>query len=192
MKNKLYTFSLFCLLANSYLQAQRHDNIIKLGLVEPFYSSLGVAYERFIPGTSISLQAYGSLTQRNVTIWESLEPTLKGFSGEIQGRFYHSSKTRNTISGIYNGAFAKYGETQITMKVPEGVVNFLDGNSKIFGLFIGYQQAFSNRFFVDATLGSGYHKADYSGKFSEKGRVIPAIISSGFIPKFDLRAGIAF
>ena len=192
MKIKLYTFSFFCLLANSNLQAQRHENIIKLGLIEPFYSSLGVAYERFIPETNISLQAYGSLTNRNVTIWENLNPTLKGFSAEIQGRYYYATKNRNTISGIYNGVFGKYGETQITMKVPEGVINFLDGNSKIFGLFIGYQQAFHNRVFIDATLGSGFHKADYSGKFSDKGRVIPSLIASGFIPKFDLRAGIAF
>ena len=122
MKNKLFTFSFFCLLTNYNLQAQRHENIIKLGLIEPFYSSLGVAYERFIPQTTISLQAYGSITQRNVTIWESLKPNLKGFSAEIQGRYYYATKNRNTISGIYNGVFGKYGETQITMKVPDGVV----------------------------------------------------------------------
>ena len=70
--------------------------------------------------------------------------------------------------------------------------NTVQSKSKIFGLFIGYQQAFHNRVFIDATLGSGFHKADYSGKFSDKGRVIPSLIASGFIPKFDLRAGIAF
>ena len=115
MKNKLYTFFCLCLLANIQLQAQRHENIIKLGLVEPFYSSLGVAYERFIPETTISIQAYGSITQRNVQIWESLKPTLKGFSGEIQGRYYYAPKNWNTVSGIYNGIFFKYGETKITM-----------------------------------------------------------------------------
>jgi Protein of unknown function (DUF3575) len=192
MKNKLYAFSFFCLLANINLQAQRHDNIVKFGLIEPFYSSMGLAYERFIPGTTFSIQAYGSLTLRNVKIWESLRPTMKGYSAEVQGRYYYDQKNRNTVSGIYNGVFAKYGETQITMKVPDGVVNFLDGNSKIFGLFIGYQKAFHNRFFIDGTLGSGFHKADYSGRFSDKGRVIPSVIASGFIPKVDLRAGIAF
>jgi hypothetical protein len=192
MKKILYSCLFFCLAANVDVQAQRRENIVKLGLIEPFYSSLGMGYERFIPETNISIQASGSLLRRNVTIWESLRPKLKGFSGEIQGRYYYPTKGRNTVSGIYNGVFFKYAENKITMQVPEGVVNFLDGKSKVFGLFMGYQKGFNNRLFIDATLGSGFHKADYSGRFSERGRVIPSLISSGFVPKFDLKAGIAF
>ncbi len=192
MKNKFYTFCFLCLAANVSLSAQQHENIIKLGLIEPYYLTLGVAYERFLPNLPISIQVYGSVTQRDVQIWESIKPKMRGFSGEIQGRYYYDNKSRNTISGIYNGVFVKYLENKMTMQIPAGTVNYLDGNSKIFGLFIGYQHGFHNRVFIDATLGSGYHKADYSGRFSDRGRVIPAIISSGFVPKFDLKAGVAF
>jgi hypothetical protein len=191
MRNNIYTLLLLTGFAVN-LHAQRRDNIIKLGLIEPYYATLGIAYERFIPETTISIQLSGALTQRNVTIWENLKPTLKGFGGELQGRYYFASKNRKTVSGIYNGVFGKYAQNKISMVVPEGVVNFLDGNSKVFGVFIGYQQGFHNRVFVDITLGSGYHKADYSGRFSDKGRVIPSLISSGFVPKFDIKAGIAF
>ena len=48
MRNKLFTLLLLCSFAIN-LAAQRRENIIKLGLVEPYYSTLGIAYERFIP-----------------------------------------------------------------------------------------------------------------------------------------------
>ena len=193
MKNKLYIALFLCLITHIGAQAQhRRENIIKLGLIEPYYSSLGIAYERFIPETEISIQVYTSFTQRNITIWDNLKPTMIGFSGELQGRYYLAAKRRKTVSGIYNGVFGKYATNKISMEIPEGTVNFLDGNSKVFGLLVGYQQGFNNRFFIDLTMGSGYHKADYSGKFSDKGRVIPSLISSGFIPKFDFRVGLAF
>ncbi|MBL7816167.1 MAG: DUF3575 domain-containing protein [Saprospiraceae bacterium] len=194
MKYKFYSFLFFFFgsAIHFQLQAQQHENIIKLGLIEPFYSGMGVAFERFIGDTKFSVQAYGSLTNRKVTIWENLQPTLFGFGGELQGRYYFANTKRKTISGIYNGVFAKYLQNKISMMLPEGEAVFLDGNSRIAGLLIGYQQGFFNRFFIDVSLGSGYHIADYSGKFSDKGRIIPSLISSGFVPKFDIKAGIAF
>lgn len=194
MKNKFYTFSLllFCLLSQNSVQAQRHENVLKLGLIEPFYSSFGISYEKFIPKTDFSVQANSSITQRKITIWDNLTAKMFGWSTEIQGRYYFKVNKKRFPHGIYNGLFTKYAQYKITMPVPEGTVNFLDGNSKFLGFFMGYQHGFSNHFFVDATFGGGYHKADYSGRFSDKGRVIPSLISSGFLPKVDLKMGIAF
>ena len=197
MKKKLYInillFSLF-LFFSLHLTAQRgrHENVIKLDLVEPFYSTLGASFEKFIPDTDFSIQFNGSLTTRKITVWESLAANVRGYGAELQGRYYFSMKHHTLPSGVYNGIYAKYAPLKITMHIPEGDVNILDGNSKIIGFFAGYQHGFGNRFFVDATFGGGYHIADYRGKFSQKGRVIPSIISSGIIPKFDVKMGVAF
>ena len=114
---KLYFPLFICLATNIVLVAQRHENIIKLGLIEPYFFNLGIAYERFIPETNISLQIYGSLTQRNVTIWDNLKPRMTGYSGELQGRYYYTAQKRKTVSGVYNGLFAKYAENKISMKI---------------------------------------------------------------------------
>ncbi len=183
---------LFFVFACTTTQAQKYGNVLKIGLTEPFYSAFGVAYEKFIPNTHFSIQANTSVTQRKIIIWDGLTAKMFGFSGEIQGRYYHYSKSKRAPNGIYNGLFAKYAQHQMTMPVPEGTINLLDGNSKVFGYFMGYQHGFTERFFVDMTFGGGYHIADYSGRFSDKGRVIPSLISNGFLPKFDLKMGMAF
>lgn len=196
MNKKLYIHILLFACLVTQLSAQRYkqrqENVIKIGLIEPFYSSFGVSYEKFIPETDISVQLHGSVLQRNIKIWENLTSKLSGFGVELQGRYYHSFKRHSVPSGIYNGLFIQYEQNKISMHIPEGVVNFLDGNSKFIGIIFGYQHGFGDHFFLDGTMGGGYHIADYSGRFSERGRVIPSLISSGFLPKFDVKMGVAF
>ncbi|GEM_PF-2411579 len=168
--------------------SQKNNNLIKVGLIEPFFLTFNAAYEKFVPNSSFSFQISGSVTQRTVTIWENISPSIFGYSGDIQGRYYASNKLR----GIYGGAFAEYSRYNIELKIPEGDVSFLSGNSKLLGVVGGYQLVFQSRLYLDFTLGGGYHFADYSGKFSDKGKLLPAIISNGLLPKIDIKFGIGF
>jgi Protein of unknown function (DUF3575) len=193
MKKYFYIFMLLNLSIPLSLHAQRKDNVLKMDVIQPIFSTFGASYERFLNKTPWSIQLSGSFTSRTVTIWESLSPQLTGFSGELQGRRYFESGQRDLPTGVYAGAYAKYSAYKIHLQLPAGDVNFLDGNSKVGGIFLGYQHAFFNNVLcLDATLGGGYHFADYSGRFSEKGRLIPSIVSNGVLPKVDLKIGIAF
>ena len=181
------------LLIGLNISAQRRENAIKIGLIEPFLLTMGVSYERFFPDAEFSLQLNGSITKQKTTIWETLSADLFGYSAEIQGRYYFALlKNQSIPAGIYAGVYADYSQYQISINIPEGKVNLLDGNSKVLGFLFGYQRRFLSNFLLDGTIGGGYHLADYSGRFSEKGRIIPSIVSNGFLPKIDLKLGFAF
>jgi hypothetical protein len=193
MKKYFYIFILLNLTIPLSLHAQRKDNVLKLDVIQPIFSTFGASYERFFDKTAWSVQLSGSFTSRNVTIWESLSPQLTGFSGELQGRRYFESGQRDLPTGAYAGLYGKYSGYKIHLQLPAGDVNFLDGNSKIGGILLGYQHGFLNNLLcLDATIGAGYHFADYSGRFSEKGRLIPSLVSNGVLPKIDLKIGFAF
>ncbi|MGB8190472.1 MAG: DUF3575 domain-containing protein, partial [Chitinophagaceae bacterium] len=93
--------------------------------------------------------------------------------------------------GIYTGLFVDYSQYKITLSIPEGDINFLDGNSKFVGFVLGYQHCIKSRLHIDGNFGGGYHIADYSGRFSEKGRVLPSLITNGFLPKIDIQIGLS-
>ena len=177
--------------AQSPILAPHRKNVVKVGLLEPIFSSFGLAYQRFVPGKKVSLQVGGSLTQRKITIWENLEPKVKGFSIELQGRYHYPVKESILTSGIYTGLFVDYSHYKVTLTIPEGDINFLDGNSKFVGFVLGYQRCIKSRLYIDGSFGGGYHIADYSGRFSEKGRVLPSLISNGFLPKIDIQIGFS-
>lgn len=193
MKSKFFLtlIPIAFLLSIQTAQAQRRENIVKIGLIEPFLSSFGIGYERFLPDTELSFQLGGSITQRKMVIWENLEPKASGYNAELQVRYYYPVK-KSIPSGIYAGLFGEYSQLKINMDIPDGTINFLDGNSKFIGFLLGYQLGFKSRLFLDGTLGGGYHIADYSGRFAERGRIIPSIVSNGFLPKLDLKFGFAF
>jgi Protein of unknown function (DUF3575) len=175
-----------------FATAQQRDNIIKLDVIQPIFSTFGLSYERVLPN-DWSVQLHGSYTYRDITIWESLQPKFTGFAAELQARRYFPAANRDLPTGVFAGAYGKYAQYQMNMVIPAGKINFLDGNSKIFGVLLGYQHGFwENRFCVEVCLGGGYHIADYKGKLSERGRIIPSIISNGILPKIDLKIGIAF
>ena len=179
---------IYFLIFYSNLNSQS-ENRIKIGLIEPFFLTFNAAYEKFIPNSPFSVQLSGSLTQRNVTIWENIKPSLSGFSFDLQGRYYafHEKK-----KGIYGALFTEYSQYKLKLRIPDGDVNFLDGNSKLIGLAAGWQIGFASKLYVDFTLGGGYHIADYSGRFSDKGRLLPSIVSNGILPKVDVKFGIGF
>lgn len=191
-----YLIIVISLVLSTQVQAQSiyapdRTNVVKIGLLEPIFSSFGLAYQKFIPDKNISLQIGGSLTQRKVTIWENLEPKIKGFSVEVQGRYHFPAKESILSSGVYTGLFVDYSQYKITLAIPDGDINFLDGNSKFVGFVLGYQHCIKSRLYIDGSFGGGYHIADYSGRFSEKGRVLPSLITNGFLPKIDIQIGFS-
>ena len=68
---------------------------------------------------------------------------------------------------------------------------FVDKDVSLFEINPLVITANGNLLCLDATLGAGYHFADYSGRFSEKGRLIPSIVSNGVLPKIDLKIGLS-
>lgn len=191
--NPIFCFIVLLILSCTYsgVSAQSKKNIVKLDLIDPFLLTFTGSYERFLTDERFSFQVSASYTQRSTTIWEDLRPDLKGFGGEIQARYY-APTNGNFPNGLYLGAFGSYSQYDMILAVPDGIVNFLDGNSKFFGIAAGYQWDFKSSLFVDLTLGAGYHIADYSGRFSERGRLIPSVISNGVLPKLDFKIGWGF
>lgn len=192
--NLAFIFMVFLTLTcmGTALSAQSKMNIVKLDLIDPFLLTFTGSYERFLSDERFSVQVSASYTQRNTTIWEDLHPKFSGFGAEIQARYYASMSQRSTSKGLYLGAFGSYSQYDMNLALTDGIVNFLDGNSKFFGIAAGYQGDFKSSLFIDLTLGAGYHIADYSGRFSERGRVIPSVISNGILPKLDFKIGWGF
>lgn len=179
------------ILAQPPIKAPHRKNVVKIGLLEPIFSSFGLAYQRFVPEKKLSIQLGGSFTQRKVTIWENLKPSVTGFSVELQARYHYSKKENILAGGIYTGLFVDYSQYKMKLSISQGDINFLDGNSKFAGFVLGYQLCIKSRLYIDGSFGGGYHIADYSGRFSEKGRVLPSLITNGFLPKIDIQIGFS-
>lgn len=84
----------------------------------------------------------------------------------------------------------KYRESDFLLDIPAGQIDILNGNSKNVGILLGCRT--KAKVFLDVSLGTGYHFADYSGRLGQNGRLIPSIISSGIFPKIDLSSGVRF
>jgi hypothetical protein len=113
---------------------KRAANVIKLGAIEPFFSTFSLAYERFIDETDISIQAKGSIAYRKITLWEAIEPQYLGYGLELQARYYMVIYNRDVPNGLYAGAFGKYAHKSAKLEVASGTITFIDGQGKTFGL----------------------------------------------------------
>ncbi len=186
-------FLLFFLVMMTFFNASAQSsvkNVFKVGLIQPFYGTFQLSYERFSSDTSFSFQVSGSITKRELVMWEGLMADIFGNSIELQGRYNFKEGFKYKF---YCGVFFKYGQSKFSIDIPAGKIDILEGNSKNIGVLIGYRFFFTkSRIYVDCSAGEGYHFADYSGRFSDKGRLIPSIISSGISPKLDLTVGIKF
>lgn len=190
---KTYILGLIMLCSIQAFGQNEKYHIFKLETTQLAFSTIGITYEWVIPEVPWSVQLRGSYTQHSATLWEGLHPKLSGFGGEIQVRRYFEEAERYLPNGAYVGAYGKYVQRKIALTIPAGTIRFLDGNSKIVGVLLGYQHGFLKDFlFLDATLGAGYHFADYSGRFSERGRLLFDIISNGLTPKLNIAVGFTF
>lgn len=174
---------------NSHAQ-NFHKNAIKIGLIEPFLHTALLSYERFSEDTSFSIQFSTLLTKRSLNVWEGIQADVSGYGAEIQGRYNFKDGFNYKL---YFGVFAKYSQHNFQINIPAGKIDILKGTSKNLGVVGGYRLFFTkHRLFLDCSYGAGWHFADYSGKFSDKGRIIPSIISNGIFPKFDLSIAYKF
>ena len=153
-----------------------------------------LAYERFIDETELSIQGKASVAYRNIVLWDAVQPKYFGYSLELQARFYFIIYERQVPNGLYLGLFGKYSHKNATLKTASSKITFIDGFGKTIGLLTGWQHRFQksmSRFVFDFNFGGGYQFADFSGRFSEKGKLI-SFLDSGIVPKIDFMVGFNF
>lgn len=173
---------------------RRADNVLKIGALEPLFSTYSLAYERFIDETELSIQGKASVAYRNIVLWDAVQPKYFGYSLELQARFYFIIYERQVPNGLYLGLFGKYSRKNATLKTASSEITFIDGFGKTIGLLTGWQHRFQksmSRFVFDFNFGGGYQFADFSGRFSEKGKLI-SFLDSGIVPKIDFMVGFNF
>jgi len=167
-----------------------NDNVFKYDLTGSFFSTQILSYEKVFYDNYASIQITASGTLKQINIWDELTAQLIGYSIEFQPRHYFDSILE--IDNLYTGVYLKYSEHNLVVHTIQDKIDLLNGNSKVVGIVFGWQKEIADRFYMDLTIGGGYHIADYSGRISQYGSLIPSIISNGFLPKLSIKAGYGF
>jgi len=168
------------------------QNLLKLGLISPFISTLDLSYERVITGTYFTAQTSISRTYLEGVIEENaLIPKLSGFSTEIQLRKYFDRLLG--IEYFYSGVSFSYAQYNLSLASKGKTVDLIRGDSKFLGIIIlGLQKELAKSLFIDFTIGGGYHFANYTGIPDEAGKLFKILSTSGVLPKLELKVSYGF
>lgn len=197
-KVNLLIIFLFGSLSILCAQEMKPERIIKIDPLALLASTIGMRVEQVL-NDRISVQVGGSFTTQQVTMWEGLQGRAMGYTVNMQVRRYFlpGYETARTIApeGVYIGAWGKYENLNASLKIGGEKADMLDGAAYSGGVMAGCQfwirYKKRNLGLLDAFMGGGYKIADYSGRFSERGRLI-SYARSGIIPRFVVSLGLPF
>jgi len=197
---KINLLIIFFLSSIVIIQAQdfKPTRILKIDPLALFASTISLRMEQVLDG-QYSVQAGGSYTTQQVTMWEGLQGRASGYTVNMQFRRYfvpgYEMIQRVAPEGVYIGAWAKYEHLDAKLKIGNDQADMLNGAAYSGGLMAGCQFWLKYKkhdiALLDAFMGGGYKVADYSGRFSEKGRLIN-YARSGIVPRLVVSLGVPF
>ena len=158
--------------------------------------TLSTKYE-YILNDNFSLQIGGTITNQNVTYWGGLGGRVFGYSTDLQLRYFINPDQRVgerlAPLGFYTGVWGQYETFSANITIGGDTGELLSGGAIKTGVILGYQFWLKIRgkkiMLIDPFLGGGYKFADYSGKFTEKGRLI-AFTRKGITGRIGVSVGI--
>ncbi|MEL6943794.1 MAG: DUF3575 domain-containing protein [Bacteroidota bacterium] len=196
---KLKLLIIFLLLSSiTLIQAQdfKPTRIVKVDPLALFASTISLRMEQVLNG-EYSIQAGGSFTTQEVTMWEGLQGRAMGYTVNMQLRRYfvpgYEMIQQVAPEGVYIGAWAKYEHLDAKLRIGDDQADMLNGAAYSGGVMAGCQFWIKYKkqdlALLDAFMGGGYKVADYSGRFSEKGRLIN-YARSGIVPRLVVSLGV--
>ena len=193
-------FLLICHSVLSYAQNGRSpEHTLKISLTDFYASTLTLQFEN-VMAKRFTVQIGSSIMYQQVSLWDNLKGTFKGFAISPEFRYYgrsYYSIMNEPIAplGIYASIWGRYEQAGLKVETDAQKVELLGGKSYALGILLGWQfwLKFNKNpiFLIDFGMGGGYRFTDYSGRYGAKGRLI-SFKQKGVLPKLSLTVGIPF
>ena len=196
MKKIFLLFLVNISVAIVYSQQRNPQQIIKIDPLALVAATFSMDYERVL-SQQMSTQIGAAYTMQQVELWDGLGGRLSGYhvEGQVRRYFIPGVETTKLVApeGVYVGIWGKYETLNASIKVGGDQADVLNGGAFSGGLIGGCQfwMRYKKRPFalMDVFMGGGYKVADYSGRFSESGKLVN-YARAGIIPRFGLSLGL--